>query len=259
MIKKLISTAAITTIGLGALAAVPASATPIPNSQTTVYPGEEKWVDDGNYMVRADDDFDSNGSYVTLTNYGHQGFGIKSVKDGSGSWNAFPYIGRGCAYGLCTNGSFPRKVSDDDTPTAQFDTHQTWTGRYNTALDLWFSNYPNRDAHANATEIMIWISHPGISIPSSAITHYGVWVNGWKYNVMSWRASDDGVSWNYVAFIRDSQGDAFSDQYLNPFFRDAESWGALKSSDYWTSIDAGFELCSGSGPHLAVTYFQASS
>jgi len=241
------------------LSTAAAYAQAVPSSQTTLQPGQEKWIDNGNYMVRSDDDFDASGSFVTLTNYGRQGFGIKSVRDNSDAYNAFPYIGRGCAYGLCTQGSFPRKVANDVDPTAEMTTHQTWQGTYNTALDLWFSNYPNRDGHANATEIMIWTSHPGISIPSSAITHYGVWVNGSEYNVMSWRASNGSVSWNYVAFIKDSQDGYFPYQGLNPFFRDAESWGMLKSSDYWTSIDAGFELCNGSGPHLAVKYFQATS
>lgn len=258
MIKKILSTAVIITAGLGLLAGT-AHAKPVPSSQVVVGPGEEKWIDQSQYMVRSDDDFDASGSYVTLTNYGRQGFGIKSVKDNSGAYNAYPYIGRGCAYGLCTQGSFPRKVSNDKTPTAQMDTHQTWQGTYNTAMDLWFSTYPNRDDHANGTEIMIWISHPGINIPSSAITHRGVWVNGWEYDVMSWRANNGSVSWNYVAFIRDSQGDAFSNQYLNPFFRDVESWGLLNSSWYWTSIDAGFELCKDSGPGLAVSYFKAAS
>jgi hypothetical protein len=266
MIKQILSSAAVLALGLGVLTGT-AHAQAIPSTSTYIGPGQEKWIDGSNYMVRSDDDFNPSGSFVTLTNYGRQGFGIKSIKDNSSSWSAYPYIGRGCAYGLCTQGSFPRKVADDDTPTAEMTTHQTWQGTYNTALDLWFSNYPNRDGHANATEIMIWTSHPGIPIPSSAITHYGVWVNGSEYNVMSWyaNANREGVCpahttcWNYVAFIKDDQNGYFGYQYLNPFFRDVESWGLLKSSDYWTSIDAGFELCNGSGPHLAVKYFQATS
>lgn len=260
MLKKILSSAVILATGVCVLTGT-AHATPIPSSSTVIGPGEEKWVDGSQYMIRSDDDFDSSGSYVTMQNISErQGFTVTKAKDNSGSYSAYPYIGRGCAYGLCTAGSFPRKVSNDATPSAELSVNQNWKGAYNTSFDMWFSTYPNKDAHANGTEIMIWLSHPGISIPSSAITHRGVWVNGYEYNVMNWRARPvDGVSWNYVAFVRDSQGSYFADQYLNPFFRDAESYGLLKSSWYWTSIDAGFELCRGSGPGLQVKYFKAVS
>jgi hypothetical protein len=46
--------------------------------------------------------------------------------------------------------------------------------------------------------------------------------------------------------------------WLNPFFRIAEARGWLKSSWYWTGIDAGFELWKG-GRGLRVTDFQVNS
>lgn len=252
MIKRILSSVAAIAVGIGALSGI-ANAT---QSHTRSIPPNEWRRTEGNtYVVRADDF----GTSTWLRSTGEHSFYI-SAGESEGSWTAYPYIGRGCSWGVCATpggGTWPIQVgaAGYDNPYVSMWSTQNYRGSYNTALDIWFSTYKQTNGADNGAELMIWTNHPNISIPSSSVTHWGVWLDGKEYKVMSWRTSTDGVWRNYIAFIAyDESGSFYGD--LNPFFWAAESYGLLKSDWYWTSIDAGFELDGGgSGKGLGINYF----
>jgi hypothetical protein len=255
MIKKILGTAAALAIGLGALTGT-ASAT---QSHTRIIPSGEWRRTEGNNYVARSDDF---GSATESESDGEHSFSIIHGQSWS-AWSAYPYIGRGCSWGVCATpggGDWPVKVGTAGyaNPYVSLWTTQNYTGSYNTSLDMWFSTYAQTDGADNGAEIMIWTNHPNISIDDSAVRYWDVYVDGRYWYVYSWRTSTDGVGRNYVAFIATRQsGEFYGD--LNPFFWKTESWGLLNSNWYWTSIDAGFELDGGgSGKGLGVDYFSVN-
>lgn len=243
MKRKILKTAGLALAGL-MLGSTAAMATPVPGPY--VGPNNETFLPHSTYMVR-DDDFGTN-TYIKALSQGFQVDSGASWKN----WSAFPFIGRGCSWGLCTSyWTFPR-VRSVGAPEVTDYTTNTWKGDYNDSLDLWFSTYKDTSTQNNGAEVMIWLSHPGVS------EHYdgSVWIDGAKWYYMKWRASNSAGSWNYVAFIRVDQTSSVASMKLNPFFWEAEKLGSLNKAWYWTNIDAGFELDNGgSGPGLAVNYF----
>lgn len=246
MIKQILSAAAISALGFGALAGVANAAPTAHVAGPYVGPGNTTWVDDGEYMVKSDD-FGGSTYLKALP----QGFNVDYAAPASG-WNAFPYIGRGCSHWTCTtNWAFPQARSDG-SPRVDDYTTNTGRGSYNDSLDIWFSTYKDRLNQNNGAEVMIWLAHPGIVLGNLPT----VWIDGTDWKVMSWRAHNSGGSWNYIAYIRVHQTSSLVDLKLNPFFWNAESRGSLNKNWYWTNIDAGFELAGhDSGTGLAVKYF----
>jgi hypothetical protein len=245
--KKILAGIALA-VALGGMASYAPAAHASHTTSDWLQPGQEKWVDGGNYVVR-NDDF---GAKTGLNNTGNPGFSIYYANNVT-NWSAYPYVGRGWSWGVGTYGGWPVKVSADGAPRSTLVTHQTWRGTYNTAYDMWFSTYPNKTTQANGAEVMVWLSHPGIN-PN---TYRQVYIDGAWWGVMSWRAHSSHGSWNYIAYIRDVQTSSVYGMWLNPFFRDAEAHGSLRSYWYWTSVEAGFELCRG-GAGLAIDYFRVS-
>jgi glycosyl hydrolase family 12 len=258
MIKRILISAAIAALGFSALSAIPAHATEVHGTRI-IPPGEWRRTEGNQYVVRADDF----GSALELESDGEHSFSVLHGKSWS-AWSAYPYIGRGCSWGVCAapgGGDWPVQVgrAGDGNPYASLSTTQTYRGSYNTALDIWFSTYAQTDGADNGTEMMIWANHPGISINDSAVTHWNVYLDGQYWDVYQWRTSTDGVGRNYIAFIAAHQSSSFYG-HLNPFFWKAESYGVLKSDWYWTSIDAGFELDGGgSGEGLGINHFAVNS
>src|SRR5580698_6777888 len=158
MIKKILGAAIIGALGLGALAAIPASAT----ETHTVYipPGEWRRTAGDSYVVRSDDF----GASTWLKSTGEHSFyeyGGQSWKQ----WSAYPYIGRGCSWGICAKpggGAWPIQVgaAGYDNPYVQMWSTQNYKGSYNTSLDIWFSTYKQTDGPDNGAELMIWTNHP---------------------------------------------------------------------------------------------------
>jgi hypothetical protein len=237
MIKKLLGAAIIGALGFGALAVIPANATV--TTGKTLYPQYEKWVGyHGKYVVR-DDTF---GAQTVLTNDGGQAFTIKSG-GGAGYWSAYPNIFVGCQYSICSGDNpLPIQVKDINYAMTDFDTVQKWTGSYNAAYDIWFDAHGDPDSGTNAnTELMIWISHPGISMSISG----NYWIDGRDYGIAQWWHKPTPKSpgtWRYIAFVAYTQHQYVNNANLVNFFQAAENAGALSRNSYLTSVDAGFEL-----------------
>ena len=212
-------------------------------------PSQEKYVSNGDYCVRSDD----SGSSTWLYNNGEQGFRItKSTAHGS-KVTAYPNIFRGWQWGIGTKGNWPIMVSADNMPRADLTVSQTWKGTYDVSFDIWFSTYPNKTTQANGAEIMIWLSHPHAAARGSKVR-----VDGTDWYLNEWKTRAHGVSWPVIIFTHTTQINSVKGLWLNPFFRIAESHRWLKSSWYWTGIDAGFELWKG-GQGLGVSYFNVDS
>jgi hypothetical protein len=134
--------------------------------------------------------------------------------------------------------------------------------RGDTGFDIWFEPSPaittyNQMANQGAasTEIMIWLSHPGLAPASSNLRYYPVTIDGRRWRVTVGLASrGHGKSaahpngWNVVNFIAPqvSEGTVnVSNLYLNPFFSYAIARHWLRPADYLMAIDQGAELTHG--------------
>ena len=134
--------------------------------------------------------------------------------------------------------------------------------RGDTGFDIWFEPDPaintyNQMANqgAAATEIMIWLSHPGLGTRSSNLRYYPVRIDGRRWQVTVERASrGHGKTaahpngWNLVNFIAPqvSEGTvSVKHLFLNPFFSYAAAHGWLRGGDYLMAIDQGAELTHG--------------
>jgi hypothetical protein len=134
--------------------------------------------------------------------------------------------------------------------------------RGDTGFDIWFEPSPAVNSYsqmanqgAAATEIMIWLSHPGLPPQSSALKYFPVKIDGRRWQVVADLASrGHGKTaahpngWNLVTFIapRVSEGTvSVSNLFLNPFFSYAIARHWLLGNDYLMAIDQGAELTRG--------------
>lgn len=131
-----------------------------------------------------------------------------------------------------------------------------------TGFDIWFEPSPAITTYrqmanqgAAATEIMIWLSHPGLPPRSSALRYYPVIIDGRHWSVTVQLASQGHGEtaahpngWNRVNFIapKVSEGTVYvPNLFLNPFFSYAIARHWLRSTDYLMAIDQGGELTHG--------------
>ncbi len=134
--------------------------------------------------------------------------------------------------------------------------------RGDTGFDIWFEADPgitryNQMANqgAAATEIMIWLSHPGLPPRSSALRYYPVIIDGRHWQVAVGLASRSHGrtpahpnGWNVVYFIAPqvSEGTVSArNLFLNPFFSYAIARHWLRGRDYLMAVDQGGELTHG--------------
>ncbi len=134
--------------------------------------------------------------------------------------------------------------------------------RGDTGFDIWFEPSPaintyNQMANqgAAATEIMIWLSHPGLPPRSSAPRYYPVTIDGHRWKVTAELARDGHGrtaahpnGWNRVNFIAPqvSEGTvSIKNLLLNPFFSYAITRHWLRADDYLMAIDQGAEFTRG--------------
>jgi Glycosyl hydrolase family 12 len=131
-----------------------------------------------------------------------------------------------------------------------------------TGFDIWFepsTSVRTYDAMANqgaaATEIMIWLSHPGLGPESGDPGYYPVIIDGRRWMVtVDLAAAGHGKTvahphgWNRVNFIAPQVAEGnvtVRDLSLNPFFGYAAAHGWLRRGDYLMAIDQGAELTHG--------------
>ena len=131
-----------------------------------------------------------------------------------------------------------------------------------TGFDIWFEPSPRISTYgamtnqgAASTEIMIWLSHPGLAPRSANPRYYPVTIDRrrWKVTVdLASRGHGKNAArrngWNRVNFIapRVAEGDVtVKNLFLNPFFSYAVAHGWLRRGDYLMAIDQGAELTRG--------------
>jgi hypothetical protein len=134
--------------------------------------------------------------------------------------------------------------------------------RGDTGFDIWFEPSPGVNTYnqmanqgAGATEIMIWLSHPGLDVQSRNPRYYPVTIDGRRWRVTTalagrghGKTAAHPNGWNRVNFIAPqvSEGTvSVNNLYLNPFFSYAIAHHWLQAGDYLMAIDQGAEFTRG--------------
>ncbi|MGK5520665.1 GH12 family glycosyl hydrolase domain-containing protein [Micromonospora sp. URMC 107] len=169
----------------------------------------------------------------------------------NGAPTAYPSVFLGCHYTNCSPGTnLPIQVSQISSANSSISYRYVSNAVYNASYDIWLDPSPKRDG-VNQMEIMIWLNRQGpiqpIGSPVGTAT-----IDGRSWEV--WRGSNG--SNNVISYLAPS---AISSANLNllAFINDTRNRGAITSSWYLTSIQAGFEPWQG-GAGLAVTSFSAA-
>jgi Glycosyl hydrolase family 12 len=207
---------------------------------------------------------------------GTAGFAVTSAP--SGAW-ADPYITAGYDVGLnselCNSRVLPNSggahgwsyavpVRLGRTGAIAASVHDVTAAgfRGNTGFDIWFEPSPGINTYtamanqgAASTEIMIWLSHPGLGAQSSNLRYYPVSIDGHRWQVtVGLAAKGHGKNatrrngWNVVNFIAPqiAEGNVtIANLFLNPFFSYAIARHWLLAHDYLMAIDQGAEFTHG--------------
>jgi hypothetical protein len=131
-----------------------------------------------------------------------------------------------------------------------------------TGFDIWFEPSPGINTYttmtnqgAASTEIMIWLSHPGLAPWSASLRYYPVTIGGRRWRVTAelasrghGRTAAHPNGWNRVDFIAPQVAEGnvtVRNLFLNPFFSYAIAHGWLRRDDYLMAIDQGAEFTRG--------------
>jgi len=181
------------------------------------------------------------------------GFAITSqqgVGNTSGAPVSYPAIYVGCHYTNCSPGTnLPMQVSAISSANSSI-SYNYVSGTYDAAYDIWLDPSPKKDG-VNAMEIMIWFNRQGSIQPIGSVVG-STTIGGRTWQV--WQGSNG--SNNVISYVAPSAISSWSFSVLD-FINDVKNRGAITSSWYLTSIQAGFEPWIG-GTGLAVTNFSAS-
>ena len=141
--------------------------------------------------------------------------------------------------------------------------HDITSGNFlgDSGFDIWFTASPASTTYdqmvnggASTTEIMIWLSHPGLGRQTESAKYYPVIIGGRRWYVQTGLAANGHgkkpgrAGWNVVNFIAPDihNGNISANNLLlNSFFSYAISHGWLNQHDYLTSLNQGFELTQG--------------
>ena len=186
--------------------------------------------------------------YVTGT-----GFRI-TTQQGSAPTNgaplSYPSVFLGCHYGNCSPGStLPMQVSRIRSATSSIN-YRYVGGTYNASYDIWLDPTPKTNG-VNQMEIMIWFNRQGSIQPIGSVVGTTT-IGGRSWQV--WRGSN-GAN-NVISYVAPSPITSWSFSVLD-FINDVRARGAITTSWYLTSVQAGFEPWNG-GVGLAVDNFSAS-
>jgi len=163
---------------------------------------------------------------------------------------SYPSVFLGCHYGNCSPGStLPMQVSRIRSATSSI-TYRYAGGTYDAAYDIWLDPTPKTNG-VNQVEIMIWFNRQGSIQPIGGVVGTTT-VGGRTWQV--WRGSNG--SNDVISYVAPSAISSWSFSVLD-FVNDVRARGAITTSWYLTSIQAGFEPWNG-GVGLAVDNFSAS-
>ena len=101
-------------------------------------------------------------------------------------------------------------------------------------------------------ELMIWANHAGAPQPFGRQVAT-VNIEGATWAVWEGRATNAGISWNVVSYVRQSTTNSIS-VTLRDFTNDSVSRGFMSTAWFLTSVQFGFEPWQG-GPGLGVNSF----
>jgi cellulase/cellobiase CelA1 len=181
------------------------------------------------------------------------GFAITS-QQGTGSTSgapvSYPAIYLGCHYTRCSPGTnLPIRVSSISSATSRISYNYVQGATYDAAYDIWLDPAPKTDG-VSQQEIMIWFNRQGSIQPIGSVVGNAT-IGGRTWQV--WQGSNGSNA--VVSYVAPSAISSWSFSVLD-FIRDVQNRGAITSSWYLTSIQAGFEPWIG-GAGLAVTDFAA--
>jgi hypothetical protein len=166
---------------------------------------------------------------------------------------SFPYILRGCSWGVCTpHAKLPARVTALRKPEVSWRARTRASGRWNAALELWFAKHRMKTGQANGAELMIWLKTRNLPRSSRRIVH----IDGTEWYLDHWIASGHRRSWNYIQFRRVHPAKGVSGLRLWPFIKRAERMGWVRPWYWMLNIEAGFEVWKG-GKGLGTKSFWA--
>ncbi|MFI5888565.1 cellulose binding domain-containing protein [Actinoplanes sp. NPDC051513] len=182
------------------------------------------------------------------------GFAIQT-QQGTGSTSgapvSYPAVYLGCHYTNCSPGTnLPMQVSAISSATSSINYQFVSGATYDAAYDIWLDPSPKKDG-VNQQEIMIWFNRQGSIQPIGSVVGNAT-IGGRSWEV--WRGSNGSNA--VVSYVAPSPITSWSFSVLD-FINDVKNRGAITSSWYLTSIQAGFEPWIG-GAGLAVTNFSAA-
>lgn len=212
----------------------------------------EAQVDGGLYIVNNNE---WNDSITQCVSVGNDGFTVTTGnhnKPTNGAPSGYPSIYAGCHYGNCSsNSGLPLRVSSFGNTRSSVN-FTTAAGQWDAAYDIWFDTQPNPSGQNDGEELMIWANHAGA--PQPAGQQVGtVNIEGATWAVWEGRATNAGISWNVVSYVRQSTTNAIS-VTLRDFTNDSVSRGFMSTAWFLTSVQFGFEPWQG-GPGLGVNSF----
>jgi hypothetical protein len=182
------------------------------------------------------------------------GFAITSQRgtgNTSGAPVSYPAVYFGCHYTNCSPGTnLPIQVSSINSATSSVGYTFVSGATYDAAYDIWLDPAPKRDG-VNQQEIMIWFHRQGSIQPVGSVVGNAT-IGGRTWQVWQGNNGSNAV----VSYVAPSPISSSSFSVLD-FINDVKNRGAITSSWYLTSIQAGFEPWIG-GTGLAVTGFSAA-
>ncbi len=170
-----------------------------------------------------------------------------------GRVESFPYILRGCSWGVCSPKSkLPVKVKKLRRPEATWHARTKARGQWNAALELWFARHKMTTGQADGAELMIWLNTR--HLPRSS--RRTVRIDHTTWYLVHWHTRGHGTTWNYIQFRRVSRRSGVTRLRLWPFIRKAEREHWIRPSNWMLNIEAGFEIWHG-GRGLGTKAFTA--
>ncbi|MEH1013499.1 cellulose binding domain-containing protein [Micromonospora sp. CPCC 206060] len=173
------------------------------------------------------------------------------VSPTNGAPVSYPSIYVGCHYTNCSPGTnLPMQVSQISSATSEISYHYVSGATYNASYDIWLDPTPKTNG-VNQMEIMIWLNRQGPIQPiGSRVGNTNLVGRSWEV----WQGSN-GAN-NVISYLAPSPISSLNFSVLD-FINDVRNRGAITSSWYLTSIQAGFEPWQG-GAGLGVNSFSAS-
>ncbi|QFZ19003.1 GH12 family glycosyl hydrolase domain-containing protein [Saccharothrix syringae] len=204
----------------------------------------------GRYVVQNNRWGSSATQCLNVTSSGFQITQQQGSAPTNGAPLSYPSVYLGCHYGNCSPGSnLPMQVSRIRSATSSIN-YRYVGGTYNASYDIWLDPTA-KTTGVNQMEIMIWFNRQGSIQPIGSRVGTGT-VGGRSWEV--WRGNNGGN--NVISYVAPSPITSWSFSVLD-FINDVRNRGAITTSWYLTSIQAGFEPWNG-GTGLGVNSFSAS-